>query len=404
MNKWVGFALLAAFLALFAGCGASSVDSGSMLTLKAANEGLEPAAGLREQAATREQAAMKASRGPAAGRFPPPVSLPAGGGPYFYSGSSFSAAGLQALPGGQPPSLASLSVEVDSMQGASLQVQAIAESLGGYVERLASSGGSRLPRSDITVKVPQDRFAAAMDRIEALGSVQFRSLGSEDITEQHIDLTARLAVYQREEQSLASLMERSSSVSELLSIERELARVRSNIELAQSRLSLLEQRVDLATIQVSLFPTGSLDVAGPSASFDLEVSSVMERVANLRKYVTDRGGEIDEVYLASSGDTERAELTFRVLEGDFDRATLFIEGQGRVTARELLEISNPPGENARDSRRPNASIRVTFVDSSGGMTFWTPLLVILVLAVMGAVGYYVMRLVYQRGRRRGSFI
>ena len=283
-------------------------------------------------------------------------------------------------------------------------MQAIAESLGGFVESLASSGGSQLPRADLVIRVPQDQFTVAMDRIEALGSVQFRSLGSEDITEQHLDLTARLAAYQKEEQSLASLMERAGSVSEVLRVERELARVRGNIERTQSRLDLLERRLELATVHVSLFPTGSLDVAGPSARLDLEVSSVMEGLGELRKYVSDRGGEVDEVYLASNGDMERAEVRFRVQDRDFERTVAFIGAQGKVTARELLEISSAQEGNASESRHPSASIRVTYVAGLGGLGFWRPALVVLVVIIVAGAGYYLTRLAYQRGRQRGSFI
>ena len=388
MNKTVGFLLLAAFLVLFIACGSPSEDSGRALTLRTVDTDSGPMSGLRERAAARLEMPPRAAGqmpgyGQAAGL--------AGGVPMYASD-------------GGALSLASVSIEVDSIQGAALRVQTIAENLGGFVERLSSSGGPTYPRSEIVVKVPQERFSTAMEFIEGLGNVHSRSLGSEDLTDQHLDLTARLAIYQKEEQSLTSLMERSSSVSELLSVERELARVRGNIERTQNRLGLLQQRLELATIHVSLFPMGSLGIAGPSARLSLEVSDVMERVAELRRYVDGRGGEIDEVYLASSGEEERAEISFRMLDRDFEGTTRFIEGQGRVTARELLEISDGEGLGASVSRTPNARIQVAYVDSSSGVGFWTPALIVLVAAGVGAASFYLLRLAYQRGRQRGSFL
>ena len=406
MNKTVGFLLLAAFLVLIIACGSPSEDSGRTLTLRNVDTGTGPVSGLRDRAAARQEMSLRAAGqmpGPGAtaaswGAFAPPANLPNYGQAALFGGGGLTYAGS-----GGSPSLASVSIEVDSIQGAALRVQTIAENLGGFVEGLSSSGGSTLPRTDIVVKVPQERFSTAMEFIERLGNVQFRSLGSEDLTDQHKDLTARLAIYHKEEQSLTSLMGRSSSVAELLSVERELARVRGNIERSQNQLDMLQQRLDLATIHVSLFPMGSLGISGPSASFALEVSDVMVRVAELRRYVGDRGGEIDEVYLASSGEEERAEISFRMLDRDFDGTIRFIEGQGAVTARELLEISDKAGPEAAQSRTPNASIQVAYVAGSSGVGFWPPVLIVLVAVAVGAASFYLLRLAYQRGRQRGRF-
>jgi hypothetical protein len=124
-------------------------------------------------------------------------------------------------------STASISVEVEMVPAATNEVRAIAESLGGFVEQLSSSGGSERQQAHMTIRVPQSQFFTALERIEALGEVQSRNLGSEDVSEQFIDLEARLKSAQREEQSLLSLLERAQQVSEVLTIERELSRVRS---------------------------------------------------------------------------------------------------------------------------------------------------------------------------------
>ncbi|MDP6550399.1 MAG: DUF4349 domain-containing protein, partial [Dehalococcoidia bacterium] len=85
-------------------------------------------------------------------------------------------------------STASISIEVETVQTAVAEVRVIAESLGGFVEHLDSSGGTERQRATMTVRVPQGQFFPAMERIEALGNVQSRNVGSEDVTEQFIDL------------------------------------------------------------------------------------------------------------------------------------------------------------------------------------------------------------------------
>ncbi len=391
MNKLFAFLLLAVFAFLFPACGSSSdEDSGARLTLRPSEDG--------------GRSALVTGTGNAASPFT--ITLPVG----QFPGAPGSLSSLPSLTGGVnggfqqgssrgPVSLASVAVEVESVEGSAVQVQAIAESLGGLVERLSSSDGGEGegPRSDIVIKVPQARFAQAMGRIEALGDVQARSLASEDVTEQHIDLTARLGVYSREEQSLLSLMERSSSVSDLLSVERELARVRANIERSQAQLSLLQQRLDLATIHVALFSRGV------PATFTVGVASVVDQVAALRKYVTDRGGEIERVYLASFEDDERAEVSFQLPDRDFNRAIQFVEDQGRVESRELLERMSSSADGRAQGGQPKARIHVTYVARSSSISVLIPIVIVVGLVVVGLSLTLLVRLSYRRGRQRGRF-
>ena len=300
-------------------------------------------------------------------------------------------------------SIARVSIEVEAVEPSVGQIRAIAESVGGFVEQLSSSGGLETPRAELTVRVPQDQFEPALGRIESLGDVESRNLGSEDVTEQFIDLSARLRSSKREEQSLLALLERSSTVTEILTVERELARVRSDIERAQGQLNFLERRVDLATIHVSLFPPGARPTNPPVASYRLDVSDVSERVARLKDFVAGLGGEIDQVYLATYEHEERAEVAFRVFVQDFDRTAEFIEDQGDVRFRELREGINPK-EGAPRAKRPNARVEVTYMDRPFSVNWLAPVIIIVVVLALAGVVAYLMRLTYRRGRTRGSFI
>ena len=108
-------------------------------------------------------------------------------------------------------SSAFISIELEGVSEGTAQVRVIAESLGGFVEQLSSSSEPQHQRATITIRVPQDQFFPAMERIEALGTVQSRDIGSEDVSEQFIDLEARLKSALGEEQSLLSLLERGRS-------------------------------------------------------------------------------------------------------------------------------------------------------------------------------------------------
>ena len=136
----------------------------------------------------------------------------------------------------------SMSVQVADVPTAAARVRAIAEGVGGFVEQLSSNGVGEFQQSTITVRVPQAEFFSVFEQIKALGEVQNENAGSVDVTEQFIDLEARLKSAQREELSLLSLLDRANVISEILTIERELTRIRGELERLQGQLNFLERR------------------------------------------------------------------------------------------------------------------------------------------------------------------
>jgi hypothetical protein len=106
-------------------------------------------------------------------------------------------------------------------------------------------------------------LADVQSRIAGLGRLVSQSANESDVTQQHIDMVARLANLRAEETRLRALMNRAGTVSDLLSVERELSRVRGDIESMQAQLSYLEGQAALATLTISLDQPGP--VVRPSA-------------------------------------------------------------------------------------------------------------------------------------------
>jgi hypothetical protein len=300
-------------------------------------------------------------------------------------------------------SVASVSIEVETVSDSVDQVRAIAESLGGLVEQLSSSGNAEQAQATMTIRVPQDEFFTALERIEDLGEVQNRHVGSDDVSEEFIDLEARLASAQREETSLLGLLERANSVTEILTIERELSRVRSEVERTQGRLNFLERRVALATITVSLFPPQADTPEPPSAALVVASDAVPNQVEQLRALVTSLNGEMDRVFLSTRNGLDRAEISFRVHTADFNQAAQFAESLGELRNKELQEGSDPAGVTPADE--PDARITLTLVEEESSRAWIigaiaTPVgLIILVAAVVAGLW-----LSYRAGRGKRSFV
>jgi hypothetical protein len=303
----------------------------------------------------------------------------------------------------QTISQASVSIEVEEVPSAVAQVQAIVESFGGFVAQLSSSGGPERQQSTMTVRVPQSDFFAALESIRSLGKVRSENVGSEDVTERFIDLEARLRSALREEESLLSLLERAEQVSEILTIERELSRVRSDIERDQGQLNFLERRVDLSTITVSLFPPDAEVAEPPSGSLTIEVSAVSRSVEEVKALVSRVDGVLDQVFVSVRDGKESSDMTLRVFSKDFEQVLSSVEAQGKVRAKEIREATAPVEGEATPPEKPDARIAVSFVEKESsivgrGIAIGAPVGGAALVALLG----FLFLVTYRAGRRRGS--
>lgn len=144
---------------------------------------------------------------------------------------------------------ASLSLEVGNVTDAVSRVTDIAEKAGGFVESKSDYDDRN---ADLTIRVPVSSLQSAMASLEAIGRVTNRCLSSEDVTEQYVDMDARMKTMIALRDRLRSLLDRAENVTDILAIEKELTRVQGDIDSVQGRLKALKGRVDLATVEVSL--------------------------------------------------------------------------------------------------------------------------------------------------------
>jgi uncharacterized protein DUF4349 len=147
-------------------------------------------------------------------------------------------------------------VLVEDMGAAHQELRSLIESLqqvGGYVAHQEVQGTVGSPRRGTwTVRVPQPQFDRFMADLERLGELQRSSRDAQDVTEAYTDLEARLRNKQSSEQRLLSHLEKTGDLKDTLEVERELSRVRGEVEQLQGQLNLLENKTDLATIIITL--------------------------------------------------------------------------------------------------------------------------------------------------------
>jgi hypothetical protein len=137
-------------------------------------------------------------------------------------------------------------------------VQQIAEEMGGYISDSNLWRDQDHQRGSMTVRVPAERLDEAVTKFRALAvDVESQQLDSQDVTEEYVDLEARLENERRTERELQELLESRSErgkTADILEVHRELSRVRSQIEQIQGRLKYLENLSSMATVRISLTP------------------------------------------------------------------------------------------------------------------------------------------------------
>ncbi len=107
-------------------------------------------------------------------------------------------------------------------------------------------------RGWVTVRVPTDKYEDFIAAVADIGTVKFQSEASSDVTQEYVDLSARLENLRAQEVRLREFFEAAKDVKDMLSIETELGRVRGDIESLDAQVTLLERQAAMATVTIEL--------------------------------------------------------------------------------------------------------------------------------------------------------
>ena len=154
---------------------------------------------------------------------------------------------------------ANISMIVDDTAASIDRITAAAESVGGYISDSRVWRDGEQLRGTITLRIPADRLNAALGVIRKLAvRIQSETLGSQEVTQEYVDLASQLRNAEAAETELRQLMttirQNSKKASEVLAIYQQLAEIRSEIERTKGRMQYLSQMTALASVQVELVP------------------------------------------------------------------------------------------------------------------------------------------------------
>lgn len=149
---------------------------------------------------------------------------------------------------------ASADVEVHALDTAVVAARRMASRWGGVVANTQmSTGRNEVHRAVIQIKVPAARFDSLIGGLAPLGRLESVSVNAEDVGQEYVDIEARLANLRRLEARLVELLaNRTGKLSDVLMVERELARVRGEIDQIEGRRRFLQRSVALSTLELTL--------------------------------------------------------------------------------------------------------------------------------------------------------
>lgn len=148
----------------------------------------------------------------------------------------------------------SATVRVDTLERGIAALRALARRHGGIVGTMTlSTGDDQARHATVELRIPSARFDSAIAGLAPIGRVEAVEVTAQDVGEEYADVQARVANARRLESRLLDLLERRTGrLEEMLQVEREVARVREQVERYEGRIRYLSTRASVSQLRVSL--------------------------------------------------------------------------------------------------------------------------------------------------------
>lgn len=146
-----------------------------------------------------------------------------------------------------------LMMETDNLNRTVDKMEQDLDRYAGHIHRYqVISEQDELPRGDFTLRVPSESLKAFVDSMKNYGVFTQEVLESDDVSDTYYDLEANLRNQKIQERRLLELLEEAENLSDVLTLESELSRIRREIEGLQGTLNRLDDQVQYSTVYLSI--------------------------------------------------------------------------------------------------------------------------------------------------------
>ncbi len=154
----------------------------------------------------------------------------------------------------------SLDFETDQLKKTKSEIEKICKELNAYISLESENNYENRFQYTQTIRVPADQFDILITRLEVLAKkIESKNINTEDVTEQFIDVETRLKTKKELEERYREILKQAKTIEDIVSIESEIATVRSEIESMEGRLNYLKNQVSFSTLNITYYETIGTD-------------------------------------------------------------------------------------------------------------------------------------------------
>jgi hypothetical protein len=146
-------------------------------------------------------------------------------------------------------------IRVDNLQAATDSVRRLCQQYDGFISAMNYYHSNQESLNEVQIRVPSDRFDGLLDAIGRLAEfTHYRRIGSEDVTQQYVDVTTRLKTKKEvRDRYIDILRNKAKTVEEILAAEEAIRKLQEEIEAQEQQLKYLQDQTSLSTIRLEMY-------------------------------------------------------------------------------------------------------------------------------------------------------
>lgn len=154
-----------------------------------------------------------------------------------------------------------VSLRVDSLEETGKTLEALITARKGYISNTNMNLATETTRyASWTLRIPVAAFSETMDALSQLGVVQSSSRGVDDVSANFYDTETRLKNKKKAEERLLGILKTSTQVADVIAVEKELNRIREEIDVQEGQLKYLTHQIAMSTINLNAEESGAASV------------------------------------------------------------------------------------------------------------------------------------------------
>lgn len=147
-----------------------------------------------------------------------------------------------------------LSFEVDSLEKRHAVIDRAVKTFGGYIQHEEQFAGYDRENITSTVRIPSVHFDDFIETAtNGVGTFDSKNISMDDVTEEYIDVAARIETKKELKKRFIGLLDRAESIKKIMEVEREITILQEEIESYESRLKYLASSTKYATVSITYY-------------------------------------------------------------------------------------------------------------------------------------------------------